>query len=75
MVKQATDAGADLNYFFGGVDGSVVDVQRAWKSTFIECGAKGFNEGVHIFRQEELAVAADPRRIIQKGDEAGLDLA
>ena len=43
-----------------------------WHAAFVEGGAEGFDERVHVFRREELAVTADARSVIQEGDEPGL---
>ena len=41
-------------------------------AAFVEGGAEGLDERVHVFGQEELAVAADARGVIEEGDEPGL---
>jgi hypothetical protein len=62
-----------LDDFLGGVNGTVVQVKALGDAAFVEGGAKGFNEGVHVFGEEELAVAANAAGIVDKGDETGLD--
>ena len=72
VVEQAADAGADLDDFLGGVNGAVVHVERVRHAAFVEGGAEGFDERVHVFRREELAVTTDARGIINEGNEPGL---
>ena len=71
--EEAADAGADVGDFLGGVDGAVVDVQRVRDAAFVEGGAEGLDQGVDVFLEEELAVAADAAGVIDEGDEPGLD--
>src|SRR5260370_31680842 len=72
MGQEAADAGADLDDFLGGVNGSVIDVQTRRNTALVESGAQGFDEGMDILVREELAVAADARSIIGKSEEARL---
>ena len=71
--QQATDACADLNDFFGGVDGSIINVQASWKPTLVESGPQRLDECIDILGREELTVATDAGGIVQKGDEPCLD--
>jgi len=59
VVEQAADAGADLDDLLGGVDGTIVHVERMGDAAFVVGGANGLNERVHVFRREELAVATN----------------
>ena len=72
VVQQAADAGADLEDFLGGVNGAVVHIERVRHAAFVKGGAERFDERVHVFGREELAVATDARGIVQEGDEPGL---
>ena len=55
---------------WGWLSGRAVPRRRraAW-----EASAAGLDEGIDVFRGEELAMTADRRSIVQEGDEAGLD--
>src|SRR5580658_9166424 len=44
-----------------------------WNAALIESSAETFNEGVHVFGQEELAVTADARSVIQESNEPSLN--
>ncbi|MFM1945066.1 MAG: hypothetical protein RI897_4048 [Verrucomicrobiota bacterium] len=72
VMEQAADAGADLDDFFGGVDGAVIDVEGLGNATFVEGGAKGLDERIHVLGEEELTVTTGPAGVIEESDEAGL---
>lgn len=72
VMKKTSDACADLDDFFGGIDGAVVDVEGLGNAAFIEGGAQGFDESVDVFVEEELAMATDAAGIVDEGDETGL---
>jgi hypothetical protein len=71
VVEQAANPGANLNNLLGGVDGTVVHVKRMGHPAFVESGAHRLDEGIDIFGQEELAVGANPRGVIDKGNQPG----
>lgn len=72
-MEQTTHPGADLNDLLGAVDRAVVHIKGLRHAALVESGAEGLNECVHILGQEELAMAAHPRSVIQEGDEPGLN--
>jgi len=51
----------------------IIHVQASWNTALVEGGAQGFDEGIDILGREELAVATDPRSVIEEGNESGLD--
>src|SRR5687767_6400396 len=73
VMEEAAEAGADLDDFLGGVDGAVVHVEGLRKAAFVEGGAESFDERIDVFREKELAVAADARSIVEEGDEPSLN--
>ena len=73
VVEQAANAGADLQDFLRGVDRAVVHVQRTGHAAFVEGGAEGFDERVHVLGRKELTVTADAAGIVDKGNETRLN--
>ena len=73
MGQEAADPGTDLDDFFGGVNGSVIDVEAGRHTALVESSPQGLDEGIDILGREELAVATDPRSVIEEGNESGLD--
>jgi len=73
VVEQAADPGANLDQLLGDIDGAVVHIERGGHAAFVEGGAPGGDEGVHVFLEEELAVAAHPGGVVKERDQAGLD--
>ena len=73
VMKQAADPGADLDDFFGAVNGAVVHVEGLRHAAFVESGAERFDERINIFSDKELAVTADTTGVIEESDEAGLE--
>ena len=71
-MEEAADTGADLNDFLGSVDGTVVHIQRVRHATLVKGGAQRFDERVHVFGREELAVTTDARGIVNERNEPRL---
>jgi hypothetical protein len=68
------EARTDERGFFGTVGRAVVDVELVWNAAFVKGLAKGFDERVGIVVEEEFAVAADARCVVDEGDEFGLEV-
>src|ERR1043166_9769144 len=75
MLFRSADPSADLDDFLGGVDRSIIDVQTRRNTAFIESRAQRLDESIDVLGREELAVTADARSIVEKGDQACLDRA
>jgi len=72
VAEDAADAGADKGDLLAAVDGAVVDEELLGDAAFVEGGADGFDEGIDVLVEEELAVAEDAAGVVDEGDEPGL---
>ena len=72
VMEDAARAGADLHDFLGAINGAVIHIKRLRDAALVKGGAQGLGVRVDVFGGEELAVSADARAVVDKGDEAGL---